>query len=358
LSDELSKLVSLVKGSVGEGTEAHESNMGRIRDLISKLSAANNTSIPTGTAPSSPQMVSDLPSKTSSVNTSLVDTVGSAINSIGSALNLNSSKSSESAAVEPAASPAAVEPAASPAAVGPAAVEPAASPAAVEPAASPAAVEPAAVEPAAELTEADKKVLAEEKTVKSAANNKEKENNGSNMFDINEYAANNMVPPPQDSLDNTITPESVEEGLAATGTQQGSNTSPVMQTTGNKTSANKQNTNNKSKTANNKPLTPLPDRMAEGNPSGMLVPKQAEPSKNSPPAGNLPSAIANLNKIQQEQQPHPQEPQQQPQTGGARTLKKKTKGMLSSVADVLGITNTNTTQKNPASKRGRPRKTK
>ena len=355
LSGELGELVKLVKGQLGNEGDNHGNNMERIRGLISRLSSANNNlgmtampspdtgsvpspdtgSVPspdTGSVPSpepepEPETVADLPSKTSNVNNSIVDTVGSAINSIGSALNLNSSKSEEPKPES--------QPVQQPAPTG--------------------------------LSDADRKILSEEQAAKSA-NNKAKEEagmgTGNNMFSLEDYAANNNVAmpalaPAQQALNESIAPESIDEGLAAAAP-----------------SANKQPGANKQPSANKQPtsvlkqeskgLEPLPARV-EGNPSGMLIPKKAEESKskskskNTPPAGNLPSAIANINKIQQ--QPPVQEAdqaqtqQQQQQTGGARTLKKKSnRSVLTSVADVLGLTTT--TQKNPASKRGRPRKTK
>ena len=170
------------------------------------------------------------------------------------------------------------------------------------------------------MTSENKKNLADEIATK-VANNKLKTQSaandgtlGSNMFDLENY-------PIQENKPNAM---NITGDL-------GEIKQPINNTTGIKTQNNNPNPVNK------------PD---QERPSNMLVP---DLDKKTPPANNLATAINNLNKTNA--------PQAQQQTGGAKTLKKSKRGVLSSVADVLGLHNT--TQKNlTVAKRGRPRKTK
>jgi hypothetical protein len=302
LSSEMGQLVKMMKGELGAANN-RTAHMDRIRAMINKLSANNSSGQPApviseSSEESAPSTLSDLPSKPSGPD-SVIDTVGSAINSINTALGLNSEAASTK---ETSANKSTTSAANTP--------EPSTT---SEPSPEPEKKEE-------ELGEADKQLLADEAAAKAANNVVNPAPTGEkadNMIDLDQYK-------PQETIDDTIDEKSIEEGL---------NTATAA--TGATANANKP-ANNTGVAAANKPA----------NNTGVAAANK--------PANNLAAAIGNLNKTtagQEEQKPVEQ-------VGGAKTLKKKSRSVLSSVADVLGLTTI--TQKKAAriqgAKRGRPRK--
>ncbi len=314
LSGELGQLVALVKGQIGDVDNTPKSKLEHIKQLINGLSSSNqiasniNTSEPSTTTSEEPQVVSDLPSKTSSVNNSLIDSVGSAINSVNSALGLNSSEET--------------------------------------PVQAPNTETPQSATPTTPLTPENsqsseekispeaQKILDEESAAVATAENTSAPKPATNMYDLNDYPIEEPKLPEQKTINSTI---SNNTALAS---------QPSPATNSSQTAANKPATNS-SQTAANKPAT---------NSS------QTAANKPAVPASNLADAISNLNKSAAvkpveviTQQPTQQ---QQPQTGGSKTIKKRS-GVLSKVADALGLTNVTQKAKhnmNSNGKRGRPKK--
>jgi hypothetical protein len=376
LSGEMAELIKMMKGElVPNGNNNRTANMAHIRAMINKLNATNSSnqpepSISLGSNSSDVQTLSDLPSKSTGPD-SIVDTVGSAINSINTALGLNSEGSegskpeaqtegskpdgsegskpeaqtegskhdAQTEGSKPDAQTEGVKPDAQTEGVKPDAqtegVKPDAQTEGVKPDAQTEGSKPnttlAVVEPKPdELSANNKKLLANEAAAK-AANNALKipETQGDtglkadNMIDLEQYT-------PQEQIDTTIDEKTIEEGLAS---NKPKNTTTTLTTT----TANK---------PANKPTN--------------TTTQIATTSSINKPANNLAAAIGNLSKSSQEQSDQKPAEQQVLVGGGGKTLKKKSSGVLASMANVLGLTTT--TQKKPRTtqtgKRGRPLKNK
>ena len=334
LSIEMADLIKIMKGELVPGTNNRKSNMAHIRAMIDKLSATDSSNQPepvvsmnSSDVSSEAQSLGDLPSKSSGPD-SIVDTVGSAINSINTALGLNSN-SSETAGATATNTPATNKSA---------------------------NVEPKTENKVPELNEEEKKLLEDEATAK-AANNANKPStaspNADNMIDLDQYK-------PQEQLDNTIDEKSIEEGLENAAENTGTATAankPANNTGMTATTANKPaNNTGMTATTANKPANNTGPATAVNKPANNTGTATA-----NKPANNLAAAIGNLSKTTQEQ-PEQKQPEQQQLVGGglqSKTLKKKSASMLASMANVLGLTTTTQKKKQPqGAKRGRPRKNK
>ena len=354
LSGEMAELIKMMKGEVVPSANNRSANMAHIRAMIDKLSAANSSnqtepSISLDSDSSEAQTLSDLPSKSTGPD-SIVDTVGSAINSINTALGLDSEGANPEVlpeGVKPEVLPEGVKPEVLPEGakpeVLPEGVKPEVLPEGAKPEVLPEGVKPEVLPEGAkqsepnttpsivvpkpnELSANNKKLLADEAIAK-AANNALKPSEtlsdtgvkADNMIDLDQYK-------PQEQIDNTIDEKSIDEGLA-------SNKSV--------------NTTNPAVAAANKPVNTTNPAVAVAN----------------KPANNLAAAIGNLSKSapeQSNQKPAEQQGLVGGGSNGSKTLKKTSKGMLYTMANAIGLTNT--TQKNPkqskGGKRGRPRKNK
>ena len=325
LSGEMAELIKMMKGEVVPIANNRSANMAHIRAMIDKLSAANSSNqtepnISLDSDSSEAQTLSDLPSKSTGPD-SIVDTVGSAINSINTALGLDSEDA------KPEVLPEGVKPEGSEGVKpeGSEGVKPGVLPEGAkqsEPNTTPSVVVPKPNE----LSANNKKLLADEAIAK-AANNALKPSEtlsdtgvkADNMIDLDQYK-------PQELIDNTIDEKSIDEGLAS-----------------------------------NKPAnTTTPTVVAANKPANTTTPAVAAANK---PANNLAAAIGNLSKSapeQSDQKPAEQQGLVGGGSNGSKTLKKTSKGMLYTMANAIGLTNT--TQKKPkqskGGKRGRPRKNK
>jgi len=344
LSGEMAELIKMMKGELIPSTNNRSANMAHIRAMIDKLSATNssNPSEPSLNSDSSDvQTLSDLPSKSTGPD-SIVDTVGSAINSINTALGLESEDAKSGTSGD---------------------IEGAKSGIAEDKSTVPSTTSSSLETKPNELSANNQKLLADEVAAK-AANNADKtalspeytNDKADNMIDLDQYK-------PQEKLDNSIDEKLIDEALASS--KSTNTTTPAVaankpaNTTTPAVAANKPTNTTTPAVAANKPTNTTTPAVAANKPTNTTTPAVAA----NKPANNLAAAIGNLSKAVPEQSDKTSVEQQGLVGGGSngsKTLKKKSTGMLYSMANALGLTNT--TQKKPkqtlGGKRGRPKKNK